>query len=34
MPLHLDWAPLTFGLLWGITLTTLGLHLRRLGSPR
>jgi serine/threonine-protein kinase len=31
MPLHLQWAPLEFGLLWSLTLTALGLHLRRLG---
>ena len=31
MPLHLEWAPLEFGLLWSGTLTALGLHLRRLG---
>jgi serine/threonine protein kinase len=31
MPLHLEWAPLEFGLLWSVTLTLVGLHLRRLG---
>jgi eukaryotic-like serine/threonine-protein kinase len=31
MPLHLEWAPLEFGLLWSGTLTLVGLHLRRLG---
>jgi len=32
MPLHLEWAPLEFGLLWSATLTMLGLHLRRLAN--
>jgi serine/threonine protein kinase len=31
MPLHLEWAPLEFGLLWSVTLTAVGLHLRSLG---
>ena len=31
MPLHIEWAPLEFGLLWSVTLTLVGLHLRRLG---
>jgi hypothetical protein len=31
MPMHLEWAPLEFGLLWSVTLTLVGLHLRRLG---
>jgi serine/threonine protein kinase len=31
MPLHLEWAPLEYGLLWSATLTLVGLHLRRLG---
>jgi hypothetical protein len=31
MPLHLEWAPLEFGLLWSGTLTAVGLHLRGLG---
>jgi predicted Ser/Thr protein kinase len=30
MPLHLEWAPLIFGLLWSTALTALGLHLRAL----
>jgi serine/threonine protein kinase len=30
MPFHLEWAPLEFGLLWGVSLTILGLHLRGL----
>jgi serine/threonine-protein kinase len=32
MPLHMEWAPLEYGLLWCGILTLLGLHLRRLGS--
>ena len=32
MPLHLEYAPLTFGLLWSGTLAALGLHLRKLGN--
>jgi serine/threonine protein kinase len=32
MPLHLEWAPLEFGLLWSLTLAALGLHLRKLGQ--
>lgn len=31
MPLHLEWAPLEFGLLWSIALTWLGWHLERMG---
>src|SRR5262249_38474052 len=31
MPLHLDWAPLTFVLLWTVIFLTVGLHLRRRG---
>jgi serine/threonine protein kinase len=31
MPLHLDWAPLEFGTVWGLSLAGIGLHLRRLG---
>jgi serine/threonine protein kinase len=31
MPLHIEWAPLEFGLLWSATLTLVGLRLRRLG---
>jgi serine/threonine protein kinase len=31
MVLDLNWAPIEFGLAWGVTLVTLGLHLRRLG---
>jgi serine/threonine protein kinase len=30
MPLHLEWAPLEFGMLWSGVLTLLGLRLRRL----
>ena len=30
MPLHLEWAPLTFGGLWSVTLVLIGLRLRRL----
>jgi hypothetical protein len=29
--LHIEWAPLEFGLCWGATLTAVGLHLRSLG---
>jgi hypothetical protein len=32
MPLRLEWAPLEFGLLWTVALSTVGLHLRRLGA--
>ena len=32
MPLHLDWAPLEFGVLWSAVLVALGLHLRTLGQ--
>jgi serine/threonine-protein kinase len=32
MPLKVEWAPLLFGLLWGLVLTLMGLHLRRLGA--
>jgi serine/threonine protein kinase len=32
MPLHLDWAPLEFGALWGITLGLIGWRLRRLAA--
>ncbi len=32
MPLHLDWAPLEFGILWSAVLVALGLHLRTLGQ--
>jgi serine/threonine protein kinase len=32
MPLHMEWAPITFGLLWSATLTLIGLHLRRIGG--
>jgi serine/threonine protein kinase len=31
MPLHMEWSPITFGLLWSATLTLIGLHLRRVG---
>jgi tRNA A-37 threonylcarbamoyl transferase component Bud32 len=31
MPLHIEWAPLEFGLLWGVALAAVGLHLRRAG---
>jgi hypothetical protein len=31
MPFHLEWAPFEFGLLWGVSLAAIGLHLRRLG---
>jgi hypothetical protein len=31
MPLHLEWAPLEFGLLWSAILTAVGMHLRSLG---
>src|SRR5262249_15517229 len=31
MPMHIEWAPLEFGLLWFVTLLATGLHLRRLG---
>jgi len=31
MPMHLEWAPLEYGLLWSATLTMVGLRLRRLG---
>ncbi len=31
MPLHLEWAPLEFGVLWSAILTAVGLHLRSLG---
>ena len=30
MPLRLEWAPLEFGLVWTIALTSLGLHLNKL----
>jgi serine/threonine protein kinase len=32
MPLHIEWAPLEFGALWGATLAAIGLHLRRAGQ--
>jgi serine/threonine protein kinase len=32
MPFQLDYAPLAFGALWSVTLTALGLHLRKLGN--
>ncbi len=32
MPLHIEWAPLEFGLLWSLTLVATGLHLRKLGG--
>jgi serine/threonine protein kinase len=32
MPLHLEWAPITFGVLWSATLAFIGLHLRRIGQ--
>ncbi|HEV3258147.1 MAG TPA: hypothetical protein VG013_14775 [Gemmataceae bacterium] len=32
MPSQLRWAPLEFGRLWSVTLFTLGIRLRRLGS--
>ena len=32
MPLHLEWAPLEFGLMWSVALTWLGLHLERMGK--
>jgi hypothetical protein len=32
MPLHLEWAPLEFGVLWSSVLVALGLHLRTLGQ--
>jgi serine/threonine protein kinase len=31
MALHLQWAPIEFGLAWGATLTAIGVRLRRLG---
>jgi hypothetical protein len=31
MPLRLQWAGLEFGILWGLILSGLGLHLRKLG---
>jgi hypothetical protein len=34
MPLRLDYAPLAFGILWSLTLTALGLHLRKLGNKQ
>ena len=30
MPLHPEWSPLEFGILWTVALTSLGLHLRKL----
>ncbi len=33
MPFMLEWAPLLFGLLWCVTLTMVGLHLRRFAKP-
>jgi serine/threonine protein kinase len=33
MALDLHWAPLQFGILWGVTLVVIGVRLRRLGSP-
>src|SRR5260370_936813 len=32
MPLHLEWAPITFGMFWSVTLALIGLHLRRVGK--
>ena len=32
MPFCLEYAPLTFGLLWSATLTAVGLHLRKMGK--
>ncbi len=32
MPLQLRWAPLEFGVMWGVTLGGLGLYLRRIGT--
>jgi hypothetical protein len=32
MPMHLEWASLEFGTLWGVILLTLGLHLRNVGK--
>jgi serine/threonine protein kinase len=32
MPLHLEWASLEFGTLWGLILLALGLHLRSVGK--
>ena len=32
MPLHLEWAPLEFGLTWSVALTWLGWHLERMGK--
>jgi serine/threonine protein kinase len=32
MPMHLEWASLEFGSLWGLILLALGLHLRTLGQ--
>ena len=32
MPLHPEWSPLEFGIIWTVALTALGFHLRRLGQ--
>jgi len=32
MPMHLEWASLEFGTLWGLILMALGLHLRTVGK--
>jgi hypothetical protein len=32
MPMHMDWAPLEFGAMWGFTLFAIGVHLRRVGQ--
>jgi serine/threonine protein kinase len=32
MPMHPEWSPLEFGILWTMALTALGLHLRGLGK--
>src|SRR5262249_18512624 len=32
MPLHIDWAPIEFGILWGITLGLIGWRLNRLAA--
>ena len=31
MPLNLSWASLEFGVAWTVTLTVIGLHMRRMG---
>jgi serine/threonine protein kinase len=32
MPLHLNWAPVEFGAVWGVTLAFIGWHLRKVGQ--